>query len=205
MSFQISAPSKKASARWENTFGLWLHSSVSWSISLSVHQPKEEMVFSGKYKTGEQILRLANERFAVPEMLFHPSDIGIQEMGIPEAIVDSIQSLPEGLTFFPTSPLCCRIAYALVFNSYKYRDFDSRTQKRAETLCFSIRKSVFKWIPGLLSDLLFLSSEMQPHFYQNIVLTGGNTLFPGFRERLEAELRSLVPAHLPVSVLLPQK
>lgn len=113
MSFQISAPSKKASARWENTFGLWLHSSVSWSIFLSVHQPKEEMVFSGKYKTGEQILRLANERFAVPEMLFHPSDIGIQEMGIPEAIVDSIQSLPEGLTFFPTSPLCCRIAYAL--------------------------------------------------------------------------------------------
>lgn len=54
------------------------------------------MVFSGKYKTGEQILRLANERFAVPEMLFHPSDIGIQEMGIPEAIVHSVESLPEG-------------------------------------------------------------------------------------------------------------
>uniref|UniRef100_A0A3Q0SNK8 Actin-related protein 6 n=1 Tax=Amphilophus citrinellus TaxID=61819 RepID=A0A3Q0SNK8_AMPCI len=105
-------------------------------------KPREEMVFSGKYKTGEQILRLANERFAVPEMLFHPSDIGIQEMGIPEAIVDSVQSLPE---------------------------------------------------------------EMQPHFYRNVVLTGGNTLFPGFRERLEAELRALVPAHLPVSVVLPAK
>uniref|UniRef100_A0A3P9H9M9 Actin related protein 6 n=1 Tax=Oryzias latipes TaxID=8090 RepID=A0A3P9H9M9_ORYLA len=82
-------------------------------------KPREEMVFSGKYKTGEQILRLVNERFAVPETLFHPSDIGIQEMGIPEAIIDSVQSLPEG------------------------------------------------------------------------------------PERLEAELRSLVPAHLPVSVLLP--
>lgn len=58
------------------------------------------MVLSGKYKTGEQILRLANERFAVPEMLFHPSDIGIQEMGIPEAIVDSVQSLSEGLVRF---------------------------------------------------------------------------------------------------------
>ncbi|XP_059190291.1 actin-related protein 6 [Centropristis striata] len=103
-------------------------------------KPHEEMVFSGKYKTGEQILRLANERFAVPEMLFHPSDIGIQEMGIPEAIVHSIQSLPE---------------------------------------------------------------EMQPHFYQNIILNGGNTLFTGFRERLEAELRSLAPAHLPVSVIEP--
>ncbi|XP_043981832.1 actin-related protein 6 [Gambusia affinis] len=104
-------------------------------------KPQEEMVFSGKYKTGEQTLRLANERFAVPEMLFHPSDIGIQEMGIPEAIADSVQSLPE---------------------------------------------------------------EMHPHFYQNIVLTGGNSLFPGFRERLEAELRSLVPAHLPVNVFLPE-
>ncbi|KAF6722117.1 Actin-related protein 6 [Oryzias melastigma] len=110
------------------------------SIKKGFCKPREEMVFSGKYKTGEQILRLVNERFAVPETLFHPSDIGIQEMGIPEAIVDSVQSLPE---------------------------------------------------------------EMQPHLYQNIVLTGGNTLFPGFRDRLEAELRSLVPAHLPVSVFLP--
>lgn len=65
-------------------------------FSPSVQQPREEMVFSGKYKTGEQILRLANERFAVPEMLFHPADIGIQEMGIPEAIVDAIQAMPEG-------------------------------------------------------------------------------------------------------------
>ncbi|XP_053174758.1 actin-related protein 6 [Scomber japonicus] len=103
-------------------------------------KPQEEMVYSGKYKTGEQILRLANERFAVPEMLFHPSDIGIQEKGLPEAIVHFRGSLPE---------------------------------------------------------------EMQPHFYQNIVLTGGNTLFPGFRQRLESDLRALVPAHLPVSVLLP--
>ncbi|XP_012723104.2 actin-related protein 6 [Fundulus heteroclitus] len=111
------------------------------SIKKGFCKPREEMVLSGKYKTGEQILRLANERFAVPEMLFHPSDIGIQEMGIPEAIVHSVQSLPE---------------------------------------------------------------EMQPHFYQNIVLTGGNSLFAGYRERLEAELRSLVPAHLPVSVFLPE-
>lgn len=111
------------------------------SIKKGFCKPQEEMVFSGKYKTGEQILRLANERFAVPEMLFHPSDIGIQEMGIPEAIVDSIQAMPE---------------------------------------------------------------EMQPHFYQNIVLTGGNTLFPGFKERMEAELRSLAPAHLPVSILMPE-
>ena len=31
----------------------------------------------------EQCLRLSNERFAIPELLFHPSDIGINQMGIP--------------------------------------------------------------------------------------------------------------------------
>lgn len=61
------------------------------------------------------------------------------------------------------------------------------------------------WMSEWLLSFFPLSSDMQPHFYQNIIIIGGNTLFPGFRERLEAELRSLVPAHLPVSVLLPQK
>ena len=36
------------------------------------------------------------ERFSVPELLFHPSDIGLEEMGIPEAIGHSVSSLPEG-------------------------------------------------------------------------------------------------------------
>ncbi|XP_056138130.1 actin-related protein 6 [Lampris incognitus] len=110
------------------------------SIKKGFCKPREEMIFTGKYKTGEQILRLTNERFAVPEMLFHPSDIGIQEMGIPEAIIHSIRCMPE---------------------------------------------------------------EMQPHLYRNIVLTGGNSLFPGFRERLYNEVRALAPSDLLVSVLQP--
>lgn len=48
----------------------------------------------GSKKENEQILRMNNERFAVPELLFHPSDIGIQEMGIPEAITHAIEQLP---------------------------------------------------------------------------------------------------------------
>jgi actin-related protein 6 len=38
-----------------------------------------------------------NERFTIPELLFHPSDIGIKEMGIPEAIVDSISSCHQNI------------------------------------------------------------------------------------------------------------
>lgn len=43
-----------------------------------------------------QIIRLNNERFTVPELLFHPSDIGIEEMGIPEAVAHVVDSLPNG-------------------------------------------------------------------------------------------------------------
>uniref|UniRef100_A0A094ZCZ2 Actin-related protein 6 n=1 Tax=Schistosoma haematobium TaxID=6185 RepID=A0A094ZCZ2_SCHHA len=32
------------------------------------------------------VLRLNNERFTVPELIFHPSDVGYQEMGLTEAI-----------------------------------------------------------------------------------------------------------------------
>ena len=39
-----------------------------------------------------------NERFAVPELLFHPSDVGIQEMGIAEAVVHVLSKLDEGLS-----------------------------------------------------------------------------------------------------------
>lgn len=45
--------------------------------------------------TEPQFVRLANERFQVPEMLFNPSDIGINQVGIVESIVDSIHSLPK--------------------------------------------------------------------------------------------------------------
>lgn len=42
-----------------------------------------------------QTLRVNNERFAIPEILFHPSDIGINQMGIAEAAIHSINLCPE--------------------------------------------------------------------------------------------------------------
>ncbi|KAH6616686.1 actin-domain-containing protein [Boeremia exigua] len=45
----------------------------------------------------EDLLPLGNERFAVPELLFNPSDIGIQERGIPGAVIESLSVLPDAL------------------------------------------------------------------------------------------------------------
>ena len=50
--------------------------------------------FFSNWRCSLQIIRMNNERFAVPELLFHPSDIGIQQMGISEAIVNVIQNFP---------------------------------------------------------------------------------------------------------------
>lgn len=43
----------------------------------------------------QQTLRLSNERFSIPEILFHPSDVGIRQMGIPEAIIDCLKACDE--------------------------------------------------------------------------------------------------------------
>lgn len=43
-----------------------------------------------------------NERFAVPELLFRPSDVGVQEMGITEALVHAVGTTPEGYVLLNT-------------------------------------------------------------------------------------------------------
>lgn len=45
-------------------------------------------------KEDSQILSLTNERFTVPELLFNPSDVGLDQAGIPETVMRSINSMP---------------------------------------------------------------------------------------------------------------
>ena len=45
--------------------------------------------------TDSQVVHMNNERFSIPEILFHPSDVGIKQMGIPEAIMDSLKDCEE--------------------------------------------------------------------------------------------------------------
>ncbi|CAB3360371.1 Hypothetical predicted protein [Cloeon dipterum] len=44
-----------------------------------------------------QLLRLNNERFSVPELLFHPSDIGLPQMGLAELIMHVINECQEDI------------------------------------------------------------------------------------------------------------
>ncbi|KAL6778581.1 hypothetical protein ACKKBF_B15355 [Auxenochlorella protothecoides x Auxenochlorella symbiontica] len=80
-----------------------------------------------------------SERFMVPEAIFHPSGIGLEQAGLAETIAAAVQAA------HPT-------------------------------------------LHGLL--------------YSNVLLTGGTTTCPGFKERLESELRPLVPDDYQLGVFL---
>lgn len=82
---------------------------------------KERTADPAKKDPQEQILVMNNERLIVPELLFNPSDIGIKQAGIPEAIVQCVEGCVQ---------------------------------------------------------------EMSGLLYNNILVCGGNTLFPNFAKRL---------------------
>lgn len=107
------------------------------SIKRGYLRSKEES--TGRPSDGEQLIRLNNERFSIPELLFYPSNIGIHEMGITEAIVHSVSLCPE---------------------------------------------------------------ETRPHLLKNILLTGGSCNFPGFKDRVYRDVRSMTSDDLDVNVTL---
>lgn len=43
----------------------------------------------------EQVLPMNNERIAVPELLFNPSDIGLEQAGVAELIYQAVEACPE--------------------------------------------------------------------------------------------------------------
>eukprot|EP00238_Polyblepharides_amylifera_P003974 CAMPEP_0196592406 /NCGR_PEP_ID=MMETSP1081-20130531/72667_1 /TAXON_ID=36882 /ORGANISM="Pyramimonas amylifera, Strain CCMP720" /LENGTH=429 /DNA_ID=CAMNT_0041916097 /DNA_START=127 /DNA_END=1416 /DNA_ORIENTATION=- len=55
----------------------------------------------------EQLLTLTNERFTVPEALFHPSDIGVMQAGLAETIIQAIAICPEEMHEIMYSNVIC--------------------------------------------------------------------------------------------------
>lgn len=56
------------------------------------HIPRKQPGFAG---SDEQVMALGNERFTVPELLFSPLDVGLDQAGIPEAVMQSLDGVPE--------------------------------------------------------------------------------------------------------------
>ncbi|KAK8822855.1 hypothetical protein WA556_001746, partial [Blastocystis sp. ATCC 50177/Nand II] len=84
-----------------------------------------ELMPGEKVSPTQQVITMLNERFMVPEALFHPSDIGIRQAGIAESVELCLQLFPP---------------------------------------------------------------SVQQMLVRNIVLSGGNTCLPHFKERFESEI-----------------
>ena len=53
------------------------------------------------------------------------------------------------------------------------------------------------------NSIMKCNSDLRKEMYANIVLTGGNTLFPGFADRMKKEITALAPPNIPVKVIAP--
>lgn len=60
------------------------------------HTKTRKIAAAGSH-ADEDILTLRNERFAVPELIFNPSDMGMRQPGLADLIYQSLQELPLGL------------------------------------------------------------------------------------------------------------
>eukprot|EP00736_Rhodelphis_marinus_P013264 Rmarinus@m.16278 len=50
-----------------------------------------------RIKDEEQVLVMNSERIAIPEVLFHPSDVGLGQAGVAEAAVQAVEATPQAL------------------------------------------------------------------------------------------------------------
>jgi actin-related protein 6 len=56
-----------------------------------------ELAAAAAAQAEEQTLVIENERIAVPEVLFRPSDIGLRQAGVSEAVLQAVAAVPEAL------------------------------------------------------------------------------------------------------------
>lgn len=73
------------------------HAAKMARLGLSSSAPNDSPTTTGKSSGKEEAFPLANERFVVPELLFSPTDIGMQESGIPETVMQSLEAVPRVL------------------------------------------------------------------------------------------------------------
>lgn len=88
--------------------------SLDFQVDMAEYRQKTRLVreyvlpngssrLTGYVKTGldltpdDQTLKMSNECICVPEVLFNPKDIGIDQVGIPEAIVQAVSETAPGL------------------------------------------------------------------------------------------------------------
>ncbi|KIP04446.1 hypothetical protein PHLGIDRAFT_25604 [Phlebiopsis gigantea 11061_1 CR5-6] len=112
-----------------------------------------------------QILHMNSERFAVPEIMFRPDDIGLEQAGLAQTIAHSISLLPEDIQGMFWSNI------GLIGGSTKFPNFCSRLAAELRTLApvdseVKIYESSDPILEAYRSAIAFAS---KPDFLQKVV------------------------------------
>jgi actin-related protein len=60
-------------------------------------QEQQQQHEAERSRADAQVLRVTTERIAVPELLFRPIDIGLNQAGLAEVVMQSLEGLPASL------------------------------------------------------------------------------------------------------------
>ncbi len=125
---------------------------------------------------GEQIIRMNNERFMVPEVLFRPSDIGICQMGLSEAVVEAVTSCDSAAQLWLYRNII------LTGNSVKFSGFRERLEAEVCSLApgemeVRVREVTEDPLTATCRGGASLASDME---FRNLVVTKEEYIKTGF-------------------------
>lgn len=102
--------------------------SFTGRVRSPAHGESHQIAASVDDNDDHQALELSTELIAVPEVLFHPSDIGLAQAGVAEAIVQAVAACPSELH----ASLYANVL--LVGGSTKFRNFRDRLADELRSL-----------------------------------------------------------------------
>lgn len=184
-------------------------------------------------KSDYQLIRMNNERFQVPEILFHPSDINMDQIGIVETIIFSLNEFHPAFRLMSSKQATDNAANNNSTNEREnLKDIDSEEDEEQEEVeeedeeasidddqdgeteqdngdenlkAKQPRLSQVQCTNGSIMDGLEMYDDenIRAQLYGNILLIGGNCRFVNFRDRVYNDLRCFVPDLIDINVYQP--
>ncbi|KAJ6219739.1 hypothetical protein RDWZM_005551 [Blomia tropicalis] len=174
-----------------------------------------------------QRIRMNNERFQIPELLFNPGDALINQVGISHCIYDVVSQFNPKYTVDTTSNNIDNVVTSIRERPDNLKDIDSDedesdvTENEDEEKLDNSNDNDSKK-NGINSETkddsakqngedhhienglpTYQDLNIQSHLYNNILLIGGNCNFPNFQERITNDIRTNVRDMLHVRVEKP--
>jgi len=114
-----------------------------YQTSMTGHVKKDNI-----FRKDEQTLTLNNERIAVPELLFCPSDIGMEQSGIPETICNSITTLGAD----EAAQAILFESIVLVGGNAKFKNFQKRIEQEVRQLAPAHMNVTVRTVPNPITN-----------------------------------------------------